>query len=148
MECLSEEVGNNVKYTISGSGTGQEPYSWAKAIWKNAQTNVCTVGWWASPDIEVSNNATFNYVVDGWSRRIMQLHGFTLAFSFVNWDSNNCHDVVKDAITRANCPGVHVANGLACRKKGYYGDNSLPPGSQTYNHPDIGDYDDNSAGPP
>ncbi|KAK8005312.1 hypothetical protein PG990_011349 [Apiospora arundinis] len=90
----------------------------------------------------------YNYVIDGWSRRIMQLHGFTMSFFYTSWDSNNCHDVVRDAIKIATCPGVSVANGLACRKKGYYGDNSLPSGSPTYNHPDIDDYDDNDAGPP
>lgn len=78
----------------------------------------------------------------------MQLHGFTMWFTYASWDSNNCHDVVKAAIAAGTCPGVQVANGLACGKKGYYSDNSLPAGSTTYNHPDIGDYDDNNDSPP
>ncbi|KAK7972923.1 hypothetical protein PG988_007057 [Apiospora saccharicola] len=152
VECLSEEKGGHLYYTITASGTGQEPMGWANAIYENSRDQGPCRGryflGWYSPTIDITNNATFNYVIDGWSRRIMELHGFTMAFEFAQWDSNNCHDVVKRAITAATCPGVYVANGLACRKKGYYGDNSLPPGSTTYNHPDIGDYDDNNAGPP
>ncbi|KAK6839739.1 hypothetical protein PG995_007002 [Apiospora arundinis] len=156
VQCLSdsEAVRGKVKYTISASGTGQEPSSWAKAIFDNVHKGPCNVAWTApwqdsnGPFIDSTNNATYNYVIDGWSRRIMQLHGFTMSFFYTSWDSNNCHDVVRDAIKIATCPGVSVANGLACRKKGYYGDNSLPSGSPTYNHPDIDDYDDNDAGPP
>ncbi|KAK8024170.1 hypothetical protein PG993_012236 [Apiospora rasikravindrae] len=78
---------------------------------------------------DVSANPAFNYIIDGWSRRIMQLHGFTLAFSFDEWDANDCHDVVKNAIIKATCPGVNVVNDLACIKKGDYSGNFLPAGS-------------------
>ncbi|KAK8099223.1 uncharacterized protein PG998_012464 [Apiospora kogelbergensis] len=77
----------------------------------------------------------------------MQLHGFTMSFSFTGFDGTSCRGHVRDAIRSATCGEVSVANGLACRKKGYYGDNYLPAGSQTYNHPEIGEFDDNDAGP-
>ncbi|KAK7917169.1 hypothetical protein PG985_010777 [Apiospora marii] len=153
VECLSNErVKGTLEYTISASGTGQEPLGWAQGIWDNLQytgTGCITSRWWGQePKIDVTNNATFNYVIDGWSRRIMQLHGFTMSFYFTDFDYWHCHDTVKKAIQDATCPGVYVANGLACRQKGYYGDDYLGPSDPKYDHPEIGDCDDNDNGPP
>ncbi|KAI1852017.1 hypothetical protein JX265_008177 [Neoarthrinium moseri] len=158
-ECISEYHTDGDKVSAL-SGTGQNPSQWADEIILKIKTQ-CDGKVAGACVQETSRNLTDlgrrTYAVDQFTGKAQANEGVVLEFDKTAgpWWFSPCekrpddawHRCVTEGIRLATCYQVSFANGLACRKKGYYGDNSLPANSQSYGHPVLEAYDDNLAGP-